>query len=1106
MLPLGTVTFLLTDVEGSTLGWQTNGPVMGAAIARHYEILDAAVAAHGGVRPQEQGEGDSVVAAFGRASDALLAAIDAQRALALEPWSGLLAGPVRVRMAIHTGEAQMRDEANYVGQAIIRTARLRAIAHGGQVLVSQAARDLAVDQWGGRLELVDLGVHRLKDLARPEHVWQLAADGLGREFPPLKSLDAVPNNLPMELSSFVGRESEIATVVGLVERNRLVVVNGAGGAGKTRLAQQVAALLSDRFVDGVWWVELASLDPGSVLSMVASVVSVTDPARLAERLAGRSVLLVLDNCEHVLDVVAPLVHAIHVRCPNVYVLATSRGSLDVPGEVTWRVPPLSLPLPGVVVPVDRLGQFDAVRLFVERACRARPNFVLTNANGPVVAELCARLDAIPLAIELAAARAKSLTPEQILSGLEDSLRLLTGGSRVVLPRQQTLEASIDWSHNLLGGKERVLLRRLSVFSGGCDLVAAEGVCADRDLLGEMDVLDALERLIDQSLVNVNETGGTARYQLLETVRQYAARQLIEAGETDPLAERHTQWYTKLAAEVGPLAEGPFEAKCIATLLPERENIAAVMTRLRDMGLAERLADLVLALAACWDHSDQNLTGSDWTTVVLDLLGPTPSVLRGRLLGARAKHHSLAARMDRTMESAQEATVIAERFGDHETIGRARCQLANATRFFDPAAALRLYEQASADCRAVGDLYGETMAEVNRNWGNFLTGNMVGMREGLRRSEGLVSQLSNPAMTNTWLAFHISTCLASGDHEATRSGLDRLTYKPGLQPPPLLVNLLARADITLQTETGLTGGNLEELYEQVRRMERSDHQMFAFMLRGLIARVHHIRDEFPEVMQLTDATLAAAVASGPMMVRTIIDMHFVGVQAALALGDLGDAKRRLGLAASFVGPGASRLLVGEFHVTRALVGRADGDLVGAESDVHLALSVAAEQGMMREVLLCFELLAGLAACHGSWAEAARLAGAAEQQREDRKLGLRVEPHRSQHAADLGAARVALGGGVFDAAFDEGRRLSLDDVVAFAQRTRGERGRPTIGWLSLTPTERRVADLARAGLSNAGIAKELLMGAETVKTHLSRIYAKVGVANRTRLAALTPPPVD
>ena len=1121
-LPVGTVTFLLTDVEGSTLAWQANGPAMGAAIARHYEILDAAVAAHGGVRPQEQGEGDSIVAAFGRASDALAAAGDAQRALAAEPWTDTLADPLRVRMAVHTGEAQMRNEANYVGQAIIRTARLRAIAHGGQVLVSQAARDLAVDQRGAELELLDLGTHRLKDLARPEHVWQLAAPGLDREFPPPRSLDTTPNNLPLELSSFIGRTAEIATVAKLVEQNRLVVVNGSGGAGKTRLAQQVAAQLSDRFEDGVWWVELAPLDAASGLRTIASVVAVKEPEKLAERLAGRHVLLVLDNCEHVLDVISPLAHAIQTRCPNVHVLATSRGTLDVPGEITWRVPPLGLPEPGAAVPIERLAQYDAVRLFLERARRARPTFELTNDNGPTVAELCARVDAIPLAIELAAARTKSLTPAQILMGLDDSLRLLTGGSRVVLPRQQTLEASIDWSHNLLGRAERVLLRRLSVFAGGCDLPAAEAVCADV-LLPEMGVLDALERLIDQSLVTVDEEGTTARYRVLETVRQYGARQLAEAGETDAVRQRHEQWYVRISAEFGPLAEGPREQDCIDRLFPDRENIAAVLTWLRDADDGVGLAALVLDLMSYWHHSNQVLSGSTWTTAALDRYREQPSVTRAWLHYARAKHDILSGRQGTQVVDLQTAVAWADRFGDERLAGRARVLLANMRCAFDAPGAEVLYDEAADRCRAVGDLYGLADAELCRYWLGYHPGNLVAMRESLRRSEPHVLALGCGTVLGSWMCMHMVITRMGGDCQGTAEALRRVPVKRLAAPGPMYFAAVIPALMLVQTETGDLGpsrdellkdvrflnmvGELgpspDELLKYVRFLETSDNHMWALAQRSLVARAQLVRSEFALSRQQVDETFGGT-NSNAILLRIISDLHLIGVQAALALGDVPDARRRLDAMAPVLGPGANRVDATEGHLAGALVCRAEGDLAATEAEVHSALTIAFEQGLLRELLLALELLAGVATAHGSWQEAARLAGAAQQQREERRLRLRVEPHRSQHLADQGAARLALGDAAFEAAFGEGRALSLDDAVAFAQRARGERGRPTIGWHSLTPTERRVADLARAGHTNAAIGRELLMGAETVKTHLSRVFSKVSVANRTQLAALNLPP--
>ncbi|MDP1807450.1 MAG: hypothetical protein Q8K72_19895, partial [Acidimicrobiales bacterium] len=401
-LPAGTVAFLLTDVEGSTRAWEAEPDAMAAAMDRHNAILDAAVSAHGGVCPPAQGEGDSIVAAFARPSDAVLAARDAQVALVAEAWPTSV--PLRVRMAVHAGEARFIDDGNYAGQAIIRTARLRAITHGGQVLVSAPARDLTVDHLGDAVAFRDLGEHRLRDLARPERVYQLEGTGLLDAFAPLQSLDAHPHNLPVQLSTFIGRVAEIATVAGLLGSNRLVTVAGAGGGGKTRLAQHVAAEVLERFADGVWWVELAEIaDPAVIAATISTAVGVKgeigDGAldALAERLGDRRSLLVLDNCEHLVAPVAALVDHVLRRCPGIVVLATSREPLEVAGEIAWRIPPLGIPTENGRTPIGALPQFDSVRLFVERARAVRPNFHLSDDNGPAIAAICTRLDGIPLA-------------------------------------------------------------------------------------------------------------------------------------------------------------------------------------------------------------------------------------------------------------------------------------------------------------------------------------------------------------------------------------------------------------------------------------------------------------------------------------------------------------------------------------------------------------------------------------------------------------------------------------------------------------------------------------------------------------------------------------
>ena len=436
-LPTGTVTFLLSDVEGSSQSWETAPEAMAVAIPRHYALLDEAIAAHGGVRPVEQGEGDSVVAAFSRALDAIATALDIQRAFCAEEWPE--GARIRVRIAIHTGEAQLRDAGNYFGRTVIRCALLRAIGHGGQVLVSDVSAGLAAAGLPAGAELVDLGVHRLRDLGRPERVWQLKGPGLGVDFvdfPALRSMDVFVHNLPVQLTPLIGRDREASGVARRVEEDRLLTLTGSGGVGKTRLALAVAAEMLERFPGGVWLVELGGLTRGDDLA--ASVLSalggqqesgVNLVAQVSGQLGGERSLLVLDNCEHLIEASAEFVSALLAANATVTVLATSREPLGVPGEVNWRVPSLEVPPAEPALAVASLTQYGAVRLFIDRARRARPSFTVTEANAPAVAQICSRLDGIPLALELAAARCRQLSAERIAHDIDDRFRFLTGGSR-----------------------------------------------------------------------------------------------------------------------------------------------------------------------------------------------------------------------------------------------------------------------------------------------------------------------------------------------------------------------------------------------------------------------------------------------------------------------------------------------------------------------------------------------------------------------------------------------------------------------------------------------------------------------------------------------------
>lgn len=530
-LPSGTVTFLFTDIENSTLKAEQLGNLRWAdALEAHRELLRSVFDRFGGVEVGT--EGDSFFVAFARAGDAVNAAIDAQRVLDGQE--------LRVRIGMHTGEALVRGN-DYIGHDVHKAKRVADTGHGGQIVVSQTTADLVA----ATHDLIDLGAHRLKDLGEPERIHQVRADGLDIAFPPLRSLGSFGNNLPLVRSSFVGREAQLAAVKKQLETHRLVTLTGIGGCGKTRLSLQVAAELLERYLDGVYFVELGPItSPDGVPLAIAAAVGLPSAAAMgpsgaprldavAAYLARRACLVVLDNCEHLLDAAADAVERIQQQCPDVSILATSRELLGVEGEQGIGVPSLALP-------TEETNESEAVALFVERARSVRPEFDLTNENAAAVAEICRRLDGIPLAIEFAAARVSHLSPKQIAQKLDDRFRLLTGGRRHV-QRQHTLAAALDWSYDLASDGERVLLRRLGVFPSDFNLEAVEGICSD-EVLNERDITDLLGSLASKSLVEVDASGEEVRYRLLETVRAYAAEHLAQAGEADALRDRHRDWF------------------------------------------------------------------------------------------------------------------------------------------------------------------------------------------------------------------------------------------------------------------------------------------------------------------------------------------------------------------------------------------------------------------------------------------------------------------------------------------------------------------------------------------------------------------------------------
>ena len=627
-LPTGTVTFLFTDIEGSTRLLQQLGDRYAEVLATHHRLLRTAIQdAHG---HEMDTQGDALFAAFPRARDALLAAVAAQRAVQGHPWPDGIAP--KVRIGLHTGEP-LSGETGYVGMDVHRAARIAAAGHGGQILVSDVTHGLVARDLPEGVSLRDLGEHRLKDLAHPHRLFQVVAADLLADFPPIRSLDAHPHNLPIQLTSFIGREREIAEVKALLSKARLVTLTGSGGAGKTRLALQVAADVMEGYPDGVWLAEFAPIaDPTLVPKTVATALGVPEqPGReqidtLVDALKRRALLLVLDNCEHLLAACRDLAAVLLRACPQVRVMATSREGLGVPGETLWRVPSLSLPDVRHLPTSEDLVLYEAVRLFVARAMATTPGFSVTSQNASAVAQVCQRLDGIPLAIELAAARVKVLAVEQIAARLDDRFRLLTGGSQIVLARHQTLRAAIDWSYNLLSEPERMLLRRLAVFAGGWSLEAAEAVCAG-DGVEPSEILDLLTQLVDKSLVIGETQGAIARYRLLETVRQYGLDRLLEGGEVYEIRSRHRDWYLALAEQAKPEWSEADRNVWLRRLETEHDNLRTALAwsleENADVGLR-----LGVALNRFW-HQSHYEEGRAWLTKLLGRGGPTSPFLRAR---------------------------------------------------------------------------------------------------------------------------------------------------------------------------------------------------------------------------------------------------------------------------------------------------------------------------------------------------------------------------------------------------------------------------------------------------------------------------------------------
>jgi predicted ATPase/class 3 adenylate cyclase len=722
-LPSGTVTFLFTDIEGSTRLLQQLGEQYAGLLAEHQQLLRAACETHHGQVVDVQG--DSFFVAFPRAVDAINAVIQSQRALASHAWTNGVG--VRVRMGLHTGEPQI-SESGYVGMDVHRAARIAAAAHGGQVLLSQTTYELVESELPAGVALRDLGEHRLKDLRRPKHLYQLVIAGLPADFPPLKSQAAAPH-LPVQLTSFIGRKQELDEIKRLLFQGRLLTLTGPGGSGKTRLAVQAASDLSEHFQDNVFFVALAPItDPRLVASAIAQALGVAEAAgrsiaeTLKDYLHSKSLLLVLDNFEQVIAA-APLVANLLAACTALKIFVTSREGLRISGEREYPVPPLALPDLTQLPALDSLSQYAAVELFVQRAQAVKPAFQMTAETAPAVAEICYRLDGLPLAIELAAARIKLLPPRAMLARLGRRLEFLTGGARDLPPRQQTLRNAMAWSYELLNENEQKLFRRLSVFVGGCTIDAVAAVDASDAMAGNHPVraavLDQLGSLLDKSLLReVEGSHGEPRFVMLELLREFGLEQLEASGEQETIRLRHARFYLALAEQAAAHLESAEQVEWINRLEQEHDNLRAALDWSK---MAEGAGEICLRLASTlglfWEARGYFSEGRERLSAILSTgTAQARTAARARLLARAAELAYRQSDYPATLSFAGESLAIYREIGDKPGAAAALIKLGNAaTEVGDYAQAAGFLEEALTIWREREDKHGTARALISLGW-------------------------------------------------------------------------------------------------------------------------------------------------------------------------------------------------------------------------------------------------------------------------------------------------------------------------------------------------------------------------------------------------------
>jgi predicted ATPase/DNA-binding CsgD family transcriptional regulator len=979
-----------------------------------------------------------------------------------------------------------------------RVMRVLSLAVADQILLSAGAGDQMRSLLGSAATLDDRGAPRPRDLGRPEHVLELVVVGRSGTASVLRSLDDVPNNLPVQLTSFVGRSTEMRALTALVADTHLLTLTGPGGCGKTRLGLHLAAAVVDRCPGGVWIADLASLaDPSLVPARIAEAIGVGQIPQqdieetLTARLAPSVSLLVLDNCEHLTEACAALVERLVRACPRLTVVATSREPLGADGEMTWRVPSLSLPASGRGSSEAAVG--EAVRLFVERAQFTRATFRLDDANRDAVAEICRRLDGIPLAIELAAARSSSLSPTLIADQLKDRFALLTGGGAAALPRHRTLEASLEWSYSLLDDDQRALFGRLAAFVGGFDLYAAEAI-APAVAVERRAVLDVLSALVDKSLVVLETDRGFGRFTLLESMRQFAMTKLIAAGEIEVIRDRHADYYGALAHRLAPALEGPGMVGALDELDREVDNLRGALDWRIQQGRSDDAMRMATALFLFWLRNRAH-EGATRLTEALALPGGEP-VSRALALVSLGYLLFQGGNLAAMIERGEEALVIAEEAGDERALGRAKGVIAYGslyTAHTDPTEplrdALRLHRAAGDDYFHVVTLSGLVMA-------GWMTGDRTLMLESVDEVVSVADANGNPQMRGRAFVYGALAAYTQGALDEAMEHCAAATEITAALGDELfgsiVVAILARI-LGLRGLYDLAAAAAEEATARSQAINSVLAVAFALWAEGL-----SLRDQ-GEAAAAAVLERAQAISEKLGVSPIFAEVSLAKTRLAVAEGDTGAAAALATLLEEWTarprGAGGrpfAALAEAEFALL-------NDDIERARASADATLTGALAFGDRVLALTSLEFIAHLAALTRRHLEATRLYSAASAERG--RLGTPVPPaDRARREADLAALEDAMGVDGLAAAGAEGGDMTIAAAAGYAKRGRGSRRRSAAGWSSLTPTEIEVVNLVSQGLANAEIAEQLFMTLATVKTHLRHVFAKLDVANRSELAAL------